>query len=279
MSDLTYGHAALLGLLQGLTEFLPISSSGHLVLGRALLRLELPGLSFEILLHAGTALAVILVYRDELGRMVRAVAGWRRHDPDFAQAWLLALATVPAALAGLTLGETALARLASPHLAASMLLVTAAVLWLGPPRPARPDPGAGRWTTLAAWRGALAIGLAQAVAILPGVSRSGATVVAGMRAGLPRQEAARFALLLSLPVIVGGVMVDAGALLGAYGDAAYRGPEAMALPLGPALVGVSVAFVAGLVAIRLLLVALRRAKLGYFALYCAVAGLGALVWL
>jgi undecaprenyl-diphosphatase len=284
VTTLTYGRAIILGLVQGLTEFLPVSSSAHLVLGRALLGLELPGLSFEIMLHVGTALAVALVYRADLGRMLHAVLRWRSGDPDFARAWLLALASLPAALVGLLLGETIEATFTAPRAAAALLLVTTAWLAWGPPRTGRSrgrNRQAGRDAeparALPGPAGALAVGVAQAVAVLPGISRSGATVVAGMRVGLPRREAARFALLLSLPVIFGSALADAWSLMALpAGEAAAT---AAALPPGPAAAGVAAAFVSGLAAIRLLLLALAQAKLGWFGLYTGAVGVLALILL
>jgi len=284
---LSYGQAILLGAIQGLTEFLPVSSSGHLVLGQALLGLDMPGLTLEIMLHVGTALAVALVFRADILRMLSAVAGWRRNDPDFRLFWLLVLGSVPAALVAVFLGELVEQRLASPRIAASLLLVTAVLLLFGPPRAALPERSRrdrrqrqrqGRASAREAWLTApgaaargLWVGVAQAVAILPGISRSGSSLVAGMRAGIPRQEAARFSLLLSLPVIFGGAAGDIYKLVRA-GDAGLS-----ALPWGPLLAGVGVAFVAGLFAIRGLLLAVQRARLSWFGVYCAVAGVVALL--
>ena len=267
MGCLTYGRALLLGVLQGLTEFLPVSSSGHLVVARSLLGLDLPGLTFEVLLHLGTALAVVSVLWADVKRLIGAVFGWRRRDPYFRLAWLLVAAGLPAALIGFVLGDLVELYLAQPGSVGAMLLVTAALLFWGQrlARRAAAAGGNGEASALGLWQ-AIVVGLAQALAILPGISRSGATVVAGLEAGLGRAAAARFALLLSLPVIFGGAIYDLLSLAGT--DGAVK-----ALPLGPLAAGVLAAFLCGLVAVRVLLAAVRRAYLGWFGFYCAAVGL------
>ncbi len=258
MSGLTYARAMLLGAIQGLTEFLPVSSSGHLVLARALLGLELPGLHLETVLHLGTALAVAFVFRNNLHMLFRAVLGTRRGDLHWALAGKLLLATIPAALAGLLLTDRALAAFARPRVAAGMLLVTALVLLCSK----AVAIGSARAHTMS-WAAALLVGGAQALAILPGLSRSGLTVVAALLVGLQREDAARFSLLLSLPVIAGGALADLAGL---------RGAAAGGLAAGPLLAGVGVSFLLGVLAVRLLRRAVERGRLGLFALYCAVVG-------
>lgn len=263
MGSLTYSRAVLLGVLQGLTEFLPVSSSGHLVLAKELMGLALPGLTLEIMLHVGTALAVVVFLRREIARLITAVLRWDSSSPAFREALMLVVASIPAAFVGVFLGDIIENQMASPRLAAVMLLVTAVILILGP----RNLRGTATAPVLG---GALLIGLAQAFAVLPGISRSGSTVVAGLRAGLKREAAARFALLLSLPVIFGSAAVDAIGLM--------RG-GVQSLPAGPLLAGVACSFVAGLLAINVLIAAVRRAALSWFGGYCALAGLLALLFL
>lgn len=265
MDGLTYARAVLLGGIQGLTEFLPVSSSGHLVLARALLGLELPGLHLETVLHIGTALAVCLVFRRDLLMLGRALCSLRRDDEYWGLAWRLIVATVPAVAAGVLLAGQIEARLARPQVAAAMLLVTAAVLLASR---ALAD-GGGRAATMS-WTAALVIGLGQALAIVPGLSRSGVTVIAALLVGLRRDEAARFSLLLSLPVIAGGALADLAGL---------RGSPAGGLAAGPLLAGVAVALVSGVFAVRLLLRAVQRGRLGLFALYCGIIGTLSLVLL
>jgi undecaprenyl-diphosphatase len=280
LSELSVANAVILGVLQGLTEFLPVSSSGHLLLARELLDISLPGLSFEVMLHVGTALAVVVVLRREIASILRSLLRWERARPGFDLAWRIVLASVPAVLAAGLLGSFIQTRLAVPRVAAAMLLVTAAMLMFGTrgirsPRTAaarrgrrQPAPSTrSRYpvrSDVPAPASALWIGIAQAVAIVPGISRSGSTVVAGLRCGLSRDAAARFSLLLSLPVIFGGAVLDGVGLLR---------EGTMLLAWAPALAGVAAAFVSGLASASLLLAVVRRAKLGWFGLYCAVAGI------
>jgi undecaprenyl-diphosphatase len=266
VAGLTYGRAIILGLVQGLTEFLPVSSSGHLVLARQLVGLSVSGLHLEILLHLGTALAVVvLLWPDWLGLALSLLRG-RRGGTGLGLALRLLVATVPAGIVGFLLGRLVAERLAQPRAAAGFLLVTALVLFVAD----RIKPGSTAAADLPLAR-AFLVGIAQAVAIIPGISRSGTTVAAGIATGLRRDEAARFSLMLSVPVIAGGVAAD----LLALGPAATSAGGAQ-LAMGPLLAGLASAFVSGLVAASILLAVVRRARLGWFAVYCAVAGAAAL---
>jgi len=268
VGTLGYGQAVVLGLLQGLTEFLPVSSSGHLVLAQELLGLSFPGLRLEIVLHAGTALAVVVLLRRDILALVRSFLPGRGGGPDRALAWRLVVGTIPAAIAGLTLAGFVERKMTGPRTAAGFLLVTAAVLLAADRIRAR-----GLRADELSIGSALLIGLAQAVAVIPGISRSGSTVSAGLAAGLDRGEAARFSLLLAVPVIAGGAVAD---LLGRdFGAPAAAG----ALPPGPLLAGLAAAFASGLAAALILLAAVRKAKLWWFAVYCACAGAAALLLL
>ena len=163
-------ESLVLGLTQGFTEFLPVSSSGHLVIGQALLGIQVPGVSFEVAVHVATLLSVLLVYRRRVGTLA---VGAFKLDPE---AWrylsLLVLATVPAGVLGLTLGDPIERLFEAPEVAGGALLVTGTFLWTTRRALARNPqgkPGA---------RAALVMGMAQACALVPGISRSGATVVA-----------------------------------------------------------------------------------------------------
>lgn len=254
------GTLLFLGLLQGLTEFLPISSSGHLVLAQVWLGVELPGVLFDALVHLGTVGAVALFYRRRLGALCRrpfsaAARGW----------WgRLVLATLPIAVAGVLFKSQIEASFHSPLVAAGGLLWTGTVLaWGG-----RRTGGRGRPETLPVL-GALFIGLAQALALLPGVSRSGMTLVAALAVGLERERAAEFSFLLSVPAVLGAVTLQ---LLGTEDWTAQAA-------LWPGYVGGTiVALVSGLIAIGTLVRVLSRGRLSAFALYCWVLGLGALLW-
>lgn len=261
-------QAVLLGLLQGATEFLPISSSGHLVLVPWLLNWPIPGLPFDTVVHWGTAVAVIgYFWRDWLALLRGAWHGMRTrslNDPGARLLLLLLLATIPAALAGAVLEDFFEGMFARPHAAAGFLLVTAAVLTLA-------ESG---WRHLAAhgearplsalsWIDALAIGAAQAVAILPGVSRSGATIAAGLGRKLERDAAARFSFLLSTPIILGAGAVQMADLVRS-GGWADEGPVL--------LIGFLTALLSGAASVHFLLRYIRRYPLYPFALYCVLAG-------
>lgn len=246
--------AALWGLIQGLTEFLPISSSGHLVLVPAIFGFEEPTLAAAVMLHLGTLLAVLAYFRRDLRRLFRL-----RSDPEARRLiLLLAVGTVPAALVGMSLSGPIEAIFTEPWLAAVALMVTGGVLLLTPAM----GRGARR---LAEGRvpDALVVGLAQAFALLPGISRSGMTIAAGMAQGFTRAEAARYAFLLAIPAIAGAGLMD-GIDLARHGGFTWD-----------LLVGMAVAAVVGYLAIAGLLRVLQRFGLFPFAFYCLAAGAAA----
>ncbi|MCB2223740.1 MAG: undecaprenyl-diphosphate phosphatase [Actinobacteria bacterium] len=247
--------AAFWGLVQGLTEFLPVSSSGHLVLVPALLGMEEPDLATSAVLHLGTLAAVLWYYRHDLARLARV-----RTDPDARRIlWLLAVGTVPAAVIGIVFDRKIEIIFSEPWLAAALLIGTGAVLALGLliPRGAR-HLESGRTGD------ALVVGWAQALALLPGVSRSGMTMTAAMAQGFERVQAARFAFLLAVPAIAG-----AGSLKAA--DLVRQGGFEPAM-----LAGVATAAVSGYFAIDVLIRLLGRYGLAPYAVYCIV--FGSLAW-
>ncbi len=278
----------VLGLVQGLTEFLPVSSSGHLVVVPYLLSWDQPPLAFDVALHGGTLLAVVSYYAGDLWWLgTRSLTLGTDDAGEVAKArrtvGLLALGSVPAAVAGVTLESFFASAFARPRLVAGLLVVTGLLLigaeWLRRRRAAaalgKPvseltggeqvwDPGRPEDTT--GWVDTLGIGGAQALAILPGIARSGATIAAGMARGLSRRAAARFSFLLSIPVILGATAVEAGEL--------FTGPAAVG-EYGPArtLVGMAVAAVSGYWAIRYLLRLVAGQDLLGFARYVILFGI------
>jgi undecaprenyl-diphosphatase len=260
-------QAALIGLLQGLTEFIPISSSAHLELAPWIAGWESDGLigslAFDVFLHLGTLVALLVYFaRDWIRYLAAWVASIRERrigdDPDRRIAWLLIAATIPAALIGFALegfiedafhGDNDGARLAI----AGFLIVGAAALWLadrfGAQRRELRDVTASS---------ALAIGLSQALALLPGISRSGATISAGRALGLTREAAARFSFLLATPITLGAGLYGSRRLL----TEAHTGVEWLAIG-----VGFAVAALSGMVAIGFLLSWLRSRSLTIFSLY------------
>ncbi len=260
-------QALLLGLLQGATEFLPVSSSGHLVLVPWLLGWPAPTLAFDTLVHWGTAAAVVgYFWRDWLGLIEGAWEALRSRSLDDPRARLLlwlVIGTLPAALVGWALEDFFEGMFGQPAAAAGFLLVTASILTLVESG-SRRDRSPAQMT----WLDALLVGLAQAAAILPGISRSGSTIAAGMARGQERQHAARFSFLLSTPIILGAGLLQVADLVGSGGLPAQ---------LSLLLVGFLAALLAGLACIHFLLRYLQRRSLYPFAIYCALVGLGGLV--
>jgi undecaprenyl-diphosphatase len=259
-------EALLLGVVQGLTEFLPISSSGHLILVpwlldfRYLEQHEEFNKTFDVALHAGTLLAVLAYFRVEIVELVRAAfASIRKRritEPSERLAWLIALATLPAATIGAVAADTIEDDLGEPWQIAILLIVFAILLWLADRLPER------REMDQLTWRGALGIGFAQAVALAPGTSRSGVTITAGRFLGLNRDAAARFSFLMLAPVTFGAVLFKGL-------DVARDGlpPDST----GPFIVGITSAAISGFAAIWVLLRYLRTHGYGIFVWYRLIA--------
>ena len=252
---MTYAQAALLGFLQGLTEFLPVSSSAHLTLAPWALGFTDPGLAFDVALHLGTLLAILAAF----GRRWSEIVLGAILEPRGEQArrfFLLAMATVPAAAAGLAFEKSAEESFRNPLLIAGSLAVFGAVLWAaeswGPRRKEWIDIG---------WKVFLAVGAAQALAIIPGVSRSGATISAGLFLGLTLQSAAELSFLLSAPIIAGAAVHKLGHI-------------AAADVTGPFVFGIMVSGLTGWAAVRLFLRGLDRWGLRPYVFYRAALAAG-----
>ncbi len=264
---MTILEALILGLVQGLTEFLPISSSAHLVLAPWLLgwSFDPPAkFAFDVLVQGGTLVAVLAFYRRDLWAIGLAVlAGLARRQPlasaEARLGWLIALATLPAVAAGLVFKDVVEAAFGDPRWTAANLLVTAALLAVSEWR-------AGRRRALEGltWSDALLIGMAQALALLPGISRSGATIAGGLARGLDRSSAARFSFLMAVPALAGGSAVAFGDLMALQDAAEFAVPVAA---------GFVCAGIVGYLCIRWLIGYLSRRSLYGFSVYCALAGL------
>ncbi|MBP8973970.1 MAG: undecaprenyl-diphosphatase UppP [Anaerolineae bacterium] len=256
--------ALVLGILQGATEFLPISSSGHLVLVPWWLNWSEPPLIFDVVVHLGTLMAVLVYFWRDWLALLRAGAHALRsrtvQDPDTRLLLLIVLGTVPAAVVGALLEDAFETTFSKPSLVAAFLLVTALLLFLSE-RVQTGRRGLEDLTT----RDALVVGTAQALAILPGLSRSGSTIAAGIMRGLPRAVSARFSFLLATPIILG-----TGAKQGF--DVITGAEEVSRALIGPLAVGFAAAAVVGFVCIWGLLRLLQRRRLYGFAAYCAVFG-------
>ena len=268
MDTLAYWQALILGIVQGLTEFLPISSSGHLVLVPRILHWPSPGLAFDTLVHWGTLVAVLAYFHQDYWTLAGdwfSSLFWRRPTTSNSRlAWLLIIATVPAAVMGVVGKKLFEELFSAPTWVAVFLLITAVILTLSE-RLGKQDKETDQ---LALWE-ALLIGIAQGLAIAPGVSRSGATIAVGLLVGLRRPAAARFSFLLSAPIILGAGL---GQLVDLHHQSGAGGAPWLNLSLG-----FLAAAVTGYVCIRFLLAYLQRGRLYPFAVYCALVGAGSLI--
>ncbi len=259
----TIFQALVLGLLQGLAEFLPISSSAHLALAPWLFHWPDPGLSFDVALHFGTLVAVIWYFRGEWMSLLRAawqiVITRKIVTVEQKRAAFLVVATIPGGVFGLLLEKKAETAFRNPALIACALILLGILLWLAD-RLARAD----RPLTNMTWRDAILVGIAQVFALIPGVSRSGSTITAGRALGLDRNGAAAFSFLLSMPIIAAAVILKGPHLLRESG---------MSMPL---LVGVVASAVSGWLAISVLLKYVSRHSYGVFALYRVLLGVAVL---
>jgi len=270
---MTVLQAIILGIVQGLCEFLPISSSGHLLLVPWLFNwhflLDNPDLNktFDVALHLGTFVAVLIYFRREVVRLLAAwfgsIAKRNLADPEAKLAWLLLVSTIPAAIVGVALESFIEDQLGKPWIIAIAMIVFAGFMYLVD-HIARLD----RDLDALGWGGAFLIGCAQALALCPGVSRSGVTMMAGLLLRFDRESAARYSFLLSIPVIGGA--------------AVYKGIEVATngLPAGtavPFLVGIVSAAISGMVAIWFVLAYLKRHNFNLFVIYRIVVGVAILI--
>jgi len=264
-----------MGIVQGLTEFLPVSSSGHLIVVPALLGWHDPfidSLAFSVMLHVSTLVALLVYFRADWFRLVpaglaairdRSLAG----DPDRRLAWLLAVATIPAVIAGILLNDLIETAFREPGLVAITLSIGAAILWLAD-RVGRHERGVDG----VSFPVAFGIGVAQAVALVPGISRSGISISAGLFAGLTREAAARFSFLMATPITAGAATWEAIKLV--------RGDAGVDVATGPLVVGMAAALVAGLAAIAITLRYLRSHPVTVFVVYRLVlAAVVIVAWL
>ena len=295
-------EAVVLGLVQGLTEFFPVSSSGHMVMTERVLGLSIPGILFEVAVHVATLISVLIVYRARLASLITGMFG-RAERSSWPYIGKLVLATIPAVIVGLLLRDWFEARFEEPLFAGIMVMVTGSVVWstrwvrrTGMIRPIELLPiaiaalvsliagmvtpflavlaveallmGIARLTAGAEWHdeprpsGALLMGLAQSLAILPGISRSGSTVVTALWRRIDPVAAAEFSFLMSIPAILGAAVLNA--------PEAIR--EGMTVATVPLLAGALAAAVSGVLAIRYFVALLRRQNFHVFAYYCWVVG-------
>lgn len=256
----------ILAILQGLTEFLPISSSAHLILPSAIFGWQDQGIAFDVAVHVGTLLAVVWYFRQDIGRLI---VGWLqslggRHSTDSKLAWWVILATIPAGLAGLLAADYIESYLRSPWVLAATTIIFGLALWWA-------DATATQNQNMEQlnWRQALFIGVAQAISLIPGTSRSGITMTAAMLLGLDKVSAARFSFLLSIPII---------ALSGGYQTTKLMA-EPERFDLNAIFLGTGLAFCSALFCIHFFLKIISRMGMLPFVIYRLILGVGLLIFL
>jgi len=267
-------NSILLGILQGLTEFLPVSSSGHLVLAEHLLGVRSRGdIAFEVFLHLGTLFSILTLFWKDIVRMIESVARAvtvpaamkenYKHDADLRLAWYVVLGTLPAAVVGVLFEHQVESLFSDPKLVADMLIVTGVILYLTRFAHVRDNGSMNGFQSFI-------IGIGQAVAVIPGISRSGSTISTGMYLGVQPEEATRFSFLLAVPVIAGAALLKAKELYAAHTPIA---------DITPMAVGAVFAYLVGILAIKFLLGVVRRGKFVWFAYYCIIAGIAGIIFL
>ncbi len=269
---MTWWEAFLLGLVQGITEFVPVSSSGHLVLGQYLLGLdaEQTDVTFQVFVHFGTVLSILTVYWQEVGDLVKEAWGGLRQPStiparyqeggDFRLGVFILITMVPTGVVYVLFNNSLERAFSNPRLTSAMLIVTGILLLL---TRIRPQPK-GSLSPLKSF----VVGVAQSVSMIPGISRSGATICTALYQKVRPEQAANFSFLMLLPVVLGGTLLKGIEL-------AERGFTTQVIPL---LIGTVVAYVSGIAAIYVVLDFVRRGNLQYFAYYCFfVGGLGLLL--
>lgn len=256
-------QAIILGIVQGATEFLPISSSAHLVLIPWLLNWDKPSLTFDLMTHYGTLLAVVIYYRNDLWAIIKGVLQGLREgkpvgNPAAKLGWLIVLSTIPAILIGYFFEEQIENLFGEPVFVAVELLITGAILWFSETLGKRTRP-----LEEMTWWDSFWIGIGQAIAISPGISRSGSTIAAGLVRGFDRASAARFSFLMSIPVIFGAGLLK-------LSDFVETGISSDTLT--QFLAGGVTAGIVGYIAIAYLIRYLTTHSLRVFAIYCWIFG-------
>lgn len=255
--------AIVLGIIQGLTEFLPVSSSGHLELGKAILgdhSIPKESLLFTVVLHFATALSTLVIFRKDVLDIIKGILKFQWND-ELQFALKIGLSMLPAAFVGLFFEEE-LEQLFGGKilLVGCMLIITAALLFLA-------DRAKNTEKNVSFWN-AFVIGISQAIAILPGISRSGATISTSVILGNDKTKAARFSFLMVVPLILGKIAKDI-----LSGDISYEASN-----MGALGIGFVAAFISGLFACTWMISLVKRSKLSYFAIYCVIVGVIAIIY-
>jgi undecaprenyl-diphosphatase len=254
-------ESIFLGIIQGVTEFLPISSSGHLVFFQSLFGMKEPPMFFDIMLHFGTLLAVVVYFSKDIWKMVQGTGTTlkgKKEGREEAKLFLwIILATIPTGLMGIFFKDWFESFFSKPKMVGMMLLVTGLVLWL-----TRWAKREGRGMEKMGWGDAILIGIAQGLAIIPGISRSGATISTGLFCGLDRELSGKFSFLLSIPAILGAILLEFKKI--------DSGQDFWTI-----LIGTAIAFGVGIFSLKFLMRVIKFGKISKFSYYCA--GIGGLM--
>lgn len=253
-----------LGLLQGITEPIPVSSSGHLVIFQHFFNMEIPGLSFELFVNFASLIAVVIIYRQDLARIIQNGLGFlfssektESMKKDFYFILYLIIGTIPAALIGLLFEDQIAAVFKGVRVIGFTLLITGLALWLIRNLNGRKSEGE------LSFKDAIIVGSAQAVALIPGISRSGATVVASMAMGMKRETALKFSFFLYIPISLGGMILSVSDLV--------NDPAVNQLMV-PYLFAFATSLIASYFSLKWFMNIMQRGKLGYFSVYCFIVG-------
>jgi len=264
-------QALILGLVQGLTEFLPVSSSGHLTIGREILGVEAAeDLVFEVTVHVATVLATIIVFRKEIWKLLCGLFKFKYND-ETDYILKICVSMIPVFFVGVFLKDKVESLFSSLLVVGLALVVTAVLLLFSDivsDRRKSVGDSAARYRNGIGWWQALVIGVGQAFAVIPGLSRSGTTISTGLLCGVRREAVAQFSFLMVLVPILGEAFLD---IVG--GEMA-----ASSVGAGPLLVGFLAAFVSGLFACKVMIALVKRARLRWFALYCVLVGLAVIIY-
>lgn len=268
----------ILGLVQGLTEFLPVSSSGHLMIAREILGIELPDdeafLSFEVMVHAATVLATIVVFRKQIWQLLCGLFKFK-YNEETDYILKICVSMIPVFIVGMFFKDEVTALFSGLRIVGISLLVTAVLLFLSDKLAAKGDK-----QCLAERKGyrngisylqAFVVGLGQAIAVTPGLSRSGTTISTGLLCGVKRSDMAQFSFLMVLVPILGEAFLDL--VDGGFGD------SASAIGSLPLILGFVSAFISGLFACEVMIALVKKASLKWFALYCAIVGVAILAFI
>ncbi|MEF3244751.1 MAG: undecaprenyl-diphosphatase UppP [Caldisericaceae bacterium] len=256
-------EVVFLGVVQGATEFLPISSSGHLVLLPALLRIPIPNLAFTMGLHVGTLLAVLIYFWNDLKGILKGIFSFYKKDKSEEGKYylnlfiLIVVATIPAGIVGFLFADKVDLLFYSPRTVSYLFFITAAFLFLASYLAKKANKSIQNMTL----KDAIIVGIFQVIALLPGVSRSGTTITGGIVSSVNKEESSRFSFLLSIPVIAGAALLEL-----VKADFSIFTPTEL-------LVGIVVSFISGLIALKIFFPIIKKTSFYTFAVYCVIIGL------